>query len=84
MALVREPGPFSVQNTPVAVVFEAEAPLTVKFCPWQIVPPGPAFARGNGFMVSTIASVAGPQGAFPLAVNVRVTEPAAISAVLGV
>jgi hypothetical protein len=38
----------------------------------------------EGTIVKIIVLVAFPQGAFPIAVNVRVTVPAALSAALGV
>jgi len=45
---------------------------------------GPAAAVAVFEMVSVIELLALPQGGFPVAVNVNVTLPAAISAALGV
>ena len=44
----------------------------------------PATAVGAGVMVNVLEEVAFPQVPFPVAVNVRVTLPAEISAGLGV
>ena len=52
--------------------------------PWHIDALGPALAVAAFMIVSVIELVALPQGEFPVAVNVKVTFPAVMSAALGV
>jgi len=77
------PGPLTRLQRPVpcAGVFAA---MVVEVTLAQNVWLGPAFETGAAFIVSVIALLAVVQGELPLAVNVRLTVPAVISAVLGV
>ena len=50
----------------------------------QVVTAVPATDVGAAVIVNVLVDVAFPQGAFPVAVSVKVTLPAVISAALGV
>ena len=64
---------------------EADALLTIKLLPAQIVASGPAFTIEVLEIVRSISSEAILlQGGLPLAVNVNVTDPPAMSPALGV
>ena len=50
----------------------------------QVVTDVPAFTTGAGFIVKVLLEVALPHGELPVAVNVKLTVPAAMSAAPGV
>jgi len=76
------PEPDVVQKT--EDVPDAVAPDTVKVFPWQSDASDPADTVGVGVIFTTFIETAWPlQGAEPVAVSVKFTEPAITSAALG-
>lgn len=76
--------PLDVQVTPLLLVALDPAVIFTAPEPAQVVTVVPAFAVGAAVIVIVFVEVEFEHGEFPLAVNVSVLLPAAISAALGV
>ena len=84
MALAKVPVPLDVQVIPALLVALDPAVILTAPVLEQVLTAVPATAVGAAVMVSVLVEVALPQVPFPVAVNVKVTLPAEISAGLGV
>ncbi len=84
VALVNVPVPLEVHVTPLLLVALDPAVIFTAPALEQVAIAVPATAAGAAVIVSVLVDVAAAQVPFPLAVNVKVTLPAAISAALGV
>ena len=84
VAFAKVPVPFDVQLTPA--LFVADDPVVMFTAPEleQVFIAVPAAAVGAAVMVSVLVDVALEQVPLPVTVNVRVLDPAVISAALGV
>ena len=84
VAFANVPVPFDVQLT--LALFVAEEPAVMFTAPEleQVFIAVPATAVGAAVMVSVLVVVALEQVPLPVAVNVKVLDPAVISAALGV
>ena len=84
VAFAKFPVPFDVQVIPA--LFVADDPVVMFTTPEleQVFIAVPAAAVGAAVMVSVLVDVALAQPPLPVAVKVRVTLPAVISAALGV
>ena len=84
VGFAKEPVPDDVQLIPLLLVAVDPAVMFIAPVLEQVVTAVPATAVGAGVIVSVLVDTAFAQVPFPVAVNVIVTVPAAISAALGV
>jgi len=84
VAFVKLPVPDDVQLIPLLLVALEPAVIFTAPVLEQVATAVPATAVGAGVIVNVLVDTAFAQVPFPVAVNVIVTVPAAISAALGV